>query len=120
MPVDTVTLVGGAMGVFLIGTTVFQPGRESTRRKKTLGLLAKASAVSTYVGWLMMWFTEQAIWSPAPRTCVEFATIELKGQVYRNCAYLVHRYEAGQWLFLGGLAVLAMAAALGRRIKQRF
>jgi len=115
---DTVTLAGGAMGAFLIGATLLQRTRASTRRDRLLGLLAKATAVATCVGWLIMWFTEEAIWSPAPRTCADFATIELKGQVYRNCAYLIHRYQAGEWLFVGGLAAIAIGVVLQRRTKQ--
>ena len=116
---DALTLVGGAMGAFLIGATLFQPVRASTRQEQLLGWSAKVVAVATSIGWLMMWFTEEAIWSDAPRTCTELATIELKGQVYRNCAYLIHRYQAGEWLFFMGIVVIAIGSLLQRPTKQK-
>ena len=113
-PVDTVILVGAATVLLILAEVFFHPIRAGTRREKLFGFLAKIVFVSMLTGWLLMWLTEEKIWSPAPRACDSFASIELKGQVYRNCSYLVHRYEAGEWLFWGGFAAIAILSIFGR------
>jgi hypothetical protein len=110
---NTVTLAGGAIVALLVVAEIFfHRARGRARAERPLGLFGKLGFVALAIGWLMMWFTEEAIWSPTPRTCTALASIELKGQVYRNCSYLVHRYETGEWLFFGGLAALVICVAL--------
>ncbi|MFL6740341.1 MAG: hypothetical protein ACJ8EI_01875 [Sphingomicrobium sp.] len=70
-------------------------------------------------GWLVMWFTQEPIWSTVPRSCTDFASIELKGHVYRTCSYLVHRYQAGEWTFYGGLLAFAACIVISKLMKRQ-
>lgn len=113
---DIVTLAGAALvAVMAVAELLFHPVRGRTGTDKLLGWLGKLAFVGGAVGWLMMWLAEGAIWSPTPRHCTALASIQLKGQTYRNCSHLVHRYQAGEWLFYGSVAVLAFSFALGKR-----
>ena len=116
---STGTLAFGALvAAIAVAGLFFHPVGGRTGTDKLLGWLGKLGVIGGMVGWLMMWLTEGAIWSPIDRHCAALATIELKGQMYRNCSYLVHRYEAGEWLFFGSFALLAVSFALGKRRKS--
>jgi hypothetical protein len=117
---DIVTLAGGALvALVLIAGLLFHRVRGNTPAERLLGWSSKLGFAATFIGWLIMWFTEGAIWSPLPRSCAAFASIELKGQVFRNCSYLIHRYQVGEWLFFGGLAAIAACFALGRLVERQ-
>jgi hypothetical protein len=77
---------------------------------KTVVMIA---LVGCGVAWLTMWVTEDAIWSaPSPR-CEAYATIELKGHVYRTCSYLAARYKAGENGFTASWIIMAIGIGLG-------
>ena len=117
---DAVTLVGGALvGLLILAELFFHPIRASTRREKLLALVGKTLFLSVLIGWLAMWLTEEEIFSTTPHSCQSLASIELKGQVFRHCSYLVHLYQAGEWLFGGALAAIAALVILGRIAEKR-
>ena len=120
MNADTsLTLGGAAIAIFIAMSVLFQRDESRGRTEKLFRLAGRFAFVAGATGWVLMWLTEEEIWSPAPRTCSEFASIELKGHVYRNCSYLVHRYQSGEWLFYAGLAVFAGCIILDRIAHRR-
>jgi protein-S-isoprenylcysteine O-methyltransferase Ste14 len=117
---ETILVLGGAaVAIFGAVSVLFQADASRSLTEKLVRVVGRLAFVAGTIGWLMMWFTEEAIWSSAPRTCTALASIELKGQVYRNCSYLVHRYQAGEWLFYAGLAAFAVSIALDRLSKRQ-
>jgi len=117
---NAVVLLGGALVAIIAGAGVVRDLIEGRKRRLTILDIACSLAMATaMVGWLMMWFTQEPIWSTDARTCNAFASIELKGHVYRTCSYLVHRYEAGEWMFFGGLFTFAICAAVERLLKRK-
>lgn len=112
---NTVTLAVGAAVALLAIFNVLRPrAREDNEGGTLFAMLAKVALTIGLAGWLTMWFTEEAIWSPATRRCEAFASIELKGHVYRTCSYLVHRYETGEWMFWGALLTVAVCIGLSK------
>jgi hypothetical protein len=103
-----VVLVGGAFAAVLAAASLVRLAIQVLKRRITLlGFLGSLAILEGTAGWLIMWFTQEPIWSAVPPNCKTFASIELKGHVYRTCSYLVHRYQAGEWMFWAGLLVFA-------------
>jgi hypothetical protein len=113
------TLGGAAVAIFIAASALFRVDKSRSLTEKLLGAAGRLAFVGGVAGWLMMWLTEEKIWSPTPRTCTAVASIELKGQVYHNCSYLVHRYQTGEWLFYAGLAAFAICVALNKLAQRR-
>ena len=117
---SAVTLIGGAFVAIITVAAVLRSLFHARKaRGARLGVAASLAMVPVMIGWLMMWFTQEPIWSTVPKGCTAFASIELKGHVHRTCSYLVHRYQAGEWLFYVGLAVFAACIGLSRLAKRQ-
>jgi len=91
-------LVGAFIGVLAL-TSIFSRNEGKTSVERGLQRTLKIAFVIGMGAWLVIWFTEPAIWASAGRICASYASIELKGQVYRTCSYLVHRHQAAEWIF---------------------
>jgi hypothetical protein len=117
---SAVTLIGGAFVALIAAAGVIRDLVQARKGGVTLlGIVVSLAMVTSMIGWLMMWFTQEPIWSPVPRNCAAFASIELKGHVYRTCSYLVHRYEAGESMFFGGLLIFAACAGVHKLMERR-
>jgi hypothetical protein len=114
-----ITLGVGAVVILAVLRGLFKAGSREQPRERVLHIAVALVVLVGVIGWEMMWFTEKAIWSPAPHSCTVLATIELKGRLWRNCSYLVQRYEAGEWLFDGSMIIFALGIALDRLLKRR-
>ena len=119
MGTDTYTLLIGAFVGALALTSVFSRTEGSAPIERWRERVLKLVFVTGMCAWLVMWFTEPAIWSSTARTCVSYASIELKGHVYRTCSYLAHRHQAAEWTFGASWLIGAVCILIGLANRRR-
>jgi len=86
----------------------------SKKIKHALNVVVRLALAAGLAGWLCMVFTEETIWSQQSPHCPILATIELKGNVYRTCSYLVTRYRIGESAFMISVLIMAAGVIAGR------
>jgi hypothetical protein len=60
-----VILAGAAVAIVAAVTVVFGVLEGPSLAEKALEVVTKLAFVAAMAGWLLMWFTQQEIWSPA-------------------------------------------------------
>src|SRR6185437_3158432 len=113
MGTDTYTLLIGAFVGVLALMSILARTEGRTPIERWFQRLLKLAFVTGMCAWLVMWFTEPAIWSSTAKTCVSYASIDLKGQVYRTCSYLVHRHQTAEWAFGASWVIGAVCILFG-------
>src|SRR4051812_22146600 len=117
---NSVVLAGGALVVIFAAADILRLEVQAHKRRETIvGIVGRLAMVAAMLGWLVMWFTQEPIWSAGPRSCAAFSSIELKGHVYRTCSYLVHRYQTGEWTFYGGLLAFGVCIGITKLLKRQ-